>query len=121
MPSLQIVLGAREREAAERGRFVRVDLGVVRDFNDVRARTALVGRVDGAWRAYANACRHHAIPLDIAVDSPMADDGVHLLCHQHGARYRPNDGYCVGGPCTGASLVAIAIEENEGALTLSLP
>ncbi len=101
--------------ATEDGRFVRVELGTLRVVVDeVVARTALVGRPGGVWRAYANVCRHLAVP----VDSPMAADGVSLLCHQHGARYRPTDGYCVGGPCMGATLVAIPVAEDQGALVL---
>jgi nitrite reductase/ring-hydroxylating ferredoxin subunit len=106
--------------ATERGRFVRIALEGARVVvDDVVARTALVGRPGGgAWRAYANVCRHLAVPLDIGVDSPMAADGVSLLCHQHGARYRPADGYCVDGPCMGASLVAVPIVVDSEALVI---
>jgi nitrite reductase/ring-hydroxylating ferredoxin subunit len=73
-------------------------------------RTILVGRVAGEWRAYANECRHRALPLDLGASSPMSDDGQYLLCHQHGALYRLSDGRCVLGPCAGEALTPVAIE-----------
>jgi nitrite reductase/ring-hydroxylating ferredoxin subunit len=97
----RVVLTPAQRAQIERGRFVRVDLA---------SRSIVVGRVDGAWRAYANECRHRALPLDLGASSPMSDDGKHLFCHQHGALYRLTDGRCVLGPCAGEALVAVAIE-----------
>ena len=51
----------------------------------------------------------------------MTDDRRHLLCHAHGAIYRPSDGLCVSGPCVGASLLRIEATQpapEELALTL---
>jgi nitrite reductase/ring-hydroxylating ferredoxin subunit len=115
---LRVVLTDEQRREIERGRFVVVPLGALVDVGDVEARTALVGRAGGAWRAYANVCRHHAVPLDFGMGTPMADDGRRLLCHQHGALYRPEDGACIGGPCTGMSLEPMAIDEDGDALLL---
>lgn len=39
----------------------------------------------------------------------MALDGFHLLCGTHGALFRPQDGYCVSGPCVGDSLEPVPI------------
>ena len=35
-----------------------------------------------------------------------------LVCVRHGARYRPDTGECLGGPCRGARLTALALEER---------
>jgi nitrite reductase/ring-hydroxylating ferredoxin subunit len=123
---VRVVLSEEQRDAASRGEFVRVDLGSARDFGGgMQARTALVAKVDGEWRAFANVCRHRAIPLDLGARTPMADDRVHLLCHQHGARYRPSDGLCVSGPCEGERLVRIPIacveHGTEAVLALAAP
>jgi nitrite reductase/ring-hydroxylating ferredoxin subunit len=104
----RIVLTQAQREEIDRGRFVRVDVA------SARLPSVLVGRVAGAWRAYANECRHRALPLDLGARSPMSDDGVHLLCHQHGALYSPIDGRCVLGPCAGEALTPVAIEVVTG-------
>jgi nitrite reductase/ring-hydroxylating ferredoxin subunit len=99
----RIVLTRAQREEIDRGRFVRVEVGA-------GLRSVLVGRVAGAWRAYANECRHRALPLDLGARSPMSDDGEYLLCHQHGALYSPIDGRCLLGPCAGETLIPVAIE-----------
>jgi nitrite reductase/ring-hydroxylating ferredoxin subunit len=64
--------------------------------------------------AFANVCRHLPIGLDVGMESdeiekgirlaPLAENGHDLLCHRHGARFRPLDGMCVFGPCEGLSL-----------------
>jgi nitrite reductase/ring-hydroxylating ferredoxin subunit len=100
----RIALTRAQREEIDRGRFVRIDVA------SGGFRSLLVGRVAGAWRAYANECRHRALPLDLGARSPMSDDGGYLLCHQHGALYRPMDGRCVLGPCAGEALIPVAIE-----------
>jgi nitrite reductase/ring-hydroxylating ferredoxin subunit len=115
---LRVVLSAEERREIARGAFVRVPLGAKITVGVVEARSAVVGKAAGAWRAYANVCRHHAVPLDFGMDTVMADDGRHLLCHQHGALYRPADGACVGGPCAGMALEPMQIEEDGDALVL---
>jgi ribosomal protein L11 methyltransferase len=108
-PPRRAVLTPAQRDEVARGRFVRVGgpLG-----------GALVGRVDGTWRAYVNECRHRELPLDLGVRSPMSDDGRHLLCHQHGALYRLDDGMCTVGPCAGASLEPLEVREEGDAILL---
>jgi nitrite reductase/ring-hydroxylating ferredoxin subunit len=124
---VRIVLDGVRRAAAEGGRFVRADLGAEVELGPpgerVITRTVLVGRApeDGAWHAYANVCRHRALPLDLGAPSPMSDDGQWLLCHQHGALYRPTDGACVAGPCAGATLASVAIREEGDTLVIDLP
>ena len=60
-------------------------------------------------------CPHVGSPLDWAPDRFIAFDGFHLLCGTHGALFRPEDGYCVSGPCAGASLerVMVRLIEDE--------
>jgi nitrite reductase/ring-hydroxylating ferredoxin subunit len=109
----RVVLSEAQREEVARGRFVRVGQG---------PDGVLVGRVQGGWRAYANVCRHRALPLDLGVRSPMSDDGRYLLCSQHGALYRLEDGRCVVGPCSGESLTRIdVLEEGDELLLGSIP
>jgi nitrite reductase/ring-hydroxylating ferredoxin subunit len=82
-----------------------------------RPREAIVLRDrDGVPRAYLNLCRHLPIPLDGFSRQVLAPDGVHLRCGTHGALYRPEDGACVEGPCTGKSLEALPLEEEAGIL-----
>jgi nitrite reductase/ring-hydroxylating ferredoxin subunit len=113
-------LSLSERQASEvaSGRFVRVSLAGLAGFGGREGTSVLVGRVDGAWRAYENVCRHRALPLDLGAASPMSEDGCHLLCHQHGALYRTVDGLCVAGPCAGESLRSIEIRQDGDELVI---
>ena len=104
-----VVLTEAERQEIARGRFVRVGRG---------PETFLVGRGEAGWRAYANVCRHRALPLDLGASSPMSDDGRYLLCHQHGALYRLEDGKCVVGPCAGEWLTPVPVRQDQDALAL---
>jgi nitrite reductase/ring-hydroxylating ferredoxin subunit len=121
----RLPLAPEQARAIAAGEFVRVDLPHAVEIgappDRVHARSVLVGRAEGALRAYANVCRHREVPLDFGADNAMSHDGRHLLCHQHGALYRPSDGACVGGPCAGAKLVAVTIvSATDDAIDLAL-
>ena len=70
---------------------------------------------DGRLRAYKNECRHLPMKLDDREPRDFWDPSrTHLVCNSHGARYRPEDGLCVGGPCEGSHLrpLPIAVESD---------
>lgn len=71
-------------------------------------RSILVVRTSDGVRAYWNVCRHLPIPLDAGTG--VLPRGPEIVCQTHGARYRPEDGYCFDGPCAGAWLEAIPVE-----------
>lgn len=96
----------------------------LRDGDGVRFRVVLDGlkhdafavRWRGQVRAYVNACRHQGLPLDFG-DARFFDEAFDaLVCCHHGARFDPGTGRCVEGPCEGASLTALAVEERDGVL-----
>lgn len=73
----------------------------------------LVRVADGTIRAYKNECRHLPMPLDDREPGDLWDEsGRHLVCSAHGARYRPDDGLCVSGPCKGSHLKEIPLRIN---------
>jgi nitrite reductase/ring-hydroxylating ferredoxin subunit len=116
--TVRITLSEEQCSAAARGQFVRVDLGLYAPVPEptvehAATRSALVGRVGGAWRAYANVCRHRALPLDLGQRTPMSEDGRFLLCGQHGALYDLGSGKCLSGPCVGLSLFAIPVRQDD--------
>jgi nitrite reductase/ring-hydroxylating ferredoxin subunit len=41
-----------------------------------------------------------------------------LICSTHGALYDPATGDCRGGPCRGAGLEPVAVEEIDGQVVL---
>jgi nitrite reductase/ring-hydroxylating ferredoxin subunit len=87
-------------------RFAVVLDGVLRDAFAVRWR----GRV----HAYVNSCRHQSLPLDFGDAHFFDDEADAIVCCHHGARYRPDTGECVGGPCHGGRLTRLDVEEREG-------
>lgn len=86
-----------------------------------RAWSALIGRSGGKLRAFANVCKHLAVPLDLSDGNPMTDDRRHLLCHHHGAVFDASSGVCTAGPCEGRRLTAFSLEIDAlGEATLVL-
>jgi len=80
------------------------------------ARDAFAVRYRGRLYAYLNTCRHQLLNLDFG-DAHFFDDAFNaLVCCHHGARYLPESGECVGGPCRGARLTPLALEERDGGL-----
>jgi nitrite reductase/ring-hydroxylating ferredoxin subunit len=61
-------------------------------------------------RAYVNRCAHLRLPLNYMPDRFLNYDDSMVQCSVHGALYDRNNGYCVAGPCAGASLAAVPIQ-----------
>lgn len=68
-----------------------------------------------AWR---NSCPHKPkVPLDPGGGAIV--DGGQLVCHEHGARFECDDGFCTYGPCRGDTLDGIDVEVRDGEVYLS--
>ncbi len=89
-------------------RFRIVLEGVCRDAFAVRWR--------GGLYAYVDMCRHQARSLSYGDGQVLDPDEGLLVCRHHGARYVPQSGVCIEGPCAGAQLTALALESRAGAL-----
>lgn len=68
-------------------------------------------------RAYFNICPHAGRRLDWAPGKFLMKDGV-LICAAHGASFQASDGLCIGGPCRGEHLRALAVEVVDGDVRL---
>ena len=77
-----------------------------------------VARFQGRLVAYENKCRHLPLSLDYADNRFFNTAGDQFVCQTHNAIYEPLTGLCVRGPCVGASLFALEIEEAAGAVWL---
>ena len=74
---------------------------------------------EGQWQGFQNACPHQGRRMDYAPDRFLMTPKGTLVCPAHGAEFRPTDGFCVNGPCRGASLKPVEVSESEaGILTL---
>jgi nitrite reductase/ring-hydroxylating ferredoxin subunit len=69
--------------------------------------------------AYHNVCPHTGGPLDWVPGQFLTLDKKFILCATHGALFRIRDGYCVDGPCLGASLAPVAVSVVDGAVVLA--
>jgi nitrite reductase/ring-hydroxylating ferredoxin subunit len=70
-------------------------------------------RYDGRVYGYLNRCAHVPMELDWVEGQFFESSGLYLMCATHGAIYAPDTGRCVGGPCRGARLRPIEVEERD--------
>lgn len=115
MPMPEAALAPRRLCAADE----LIDGGIgVRFTVRVEAReiSAFVVRFDGMVHGYLNQCAHVPMELDWQEGRFFDSAGLYLMCATHGATYEPDTGLCVGGPCRGAALAKLRIEEREGAV-----
>jgi nitrite reductase/ring-hydroxylating ferredoxin subunit len=75
---------------------------------------AFAVRYRGRVYGYLNRCAHVAMELDWRAGEFFDLQGRDLICSTHGATYAADTGRCLGGPCGGASLVALRLEERGG-------
>jgi len=81
-------------------------------------RQSLILTRDGqSVSAFLNICPHAGRRLDWALGQFLFDRGD-LVCAAHGARFRPEDGACLGGPCRGTGLRAVAVRIRSGRVCL---
>lgn len=81
--------------------------------------TVLVLRVGNQIKAYANSCPHLQVAMEYRKDRFMSADGRYIVCYAHNARFTPEDGKCVYGPCLGEYLQAIDVVVVEGVVMLA--
>jgi len=97
------------------------DRGLVFDYKEgpFDEQGIVLRTVGGEVRAYKNECRHLPMPLDDRDPGEIWDEhGRYLVCNSHGARYRPEDGRCVSGPCEGSHLKRLPVVVVEGEVFL---
>ena len=75
---------------------------------------AFAVRFVGSARAFVNRCPHAGTELDWQEGQFFDETGLYLICSTHGALFEPGTGFCVAGPCRGASLEPLAIRERDG-------
>jgi len=75
---------------------------------------AFAVRYRGGVYAYLNSCPHRGSELDWLPGVFFDSDAATLVCSLHGARFEPDTGRCVEGPCRGGRLVKLAVRERAG-------
>jgi nitrite reductase/ring-hydroxylating ferredoxin subunit len=83
--------------------------------------TGFAVRFGGKAWAYVNRCPHQGTELDWQPGEFFEESGLYLVCSTHGAIFQPQSGFCVAGPCRGASLEPLQLGEQEGQVFLVDP
>jgi nitrite reductase/ring-hydroxylating ferredoxin subunit len=68
-------------------------------------------------RGYLNVCPHAGRRLDYAPGKFLLKNDT-LTCAVHGATFSQGDGLCIGGPCRGEHLRAVALSVEAGEVRL---
>ncbi len=76
----------------------------LRGGTDAGAVEVMVIRRGDRLDAYVNVCPHVALPLDFRPGRFLNVGRTHILCANHGALFRIDDGVCIAGPCVHARL-----------------
>lgn len=97
------------------GKGVRFPLTALGEFA-----TGFVVRFNQLPYAYVNQCAHVSVELDWNEGEFFTAQGDYLICATHGAHYRPDNGFCVLGPCKGKSLKPIALVEKNQKIMIDL-
>ncbi len=77
-----------------------------------------VVRYRGKACAFVNRCPHLGTELDWQPGEFFEESGLYLVCSTHGALFEPDTGFCVAGPCRGASLERVQVRELDGQVLL---
>jgi nitrite reductase/ring-hydroxylating ferredoxin subunit len=72
----------------------------------------------GTVYAFVNRCPHLGTELDWQPGEFFEETGLYLVCSTHGAIFQPDTGFCVAGPCHGASLEPLQVREEDGQVFL---
>lgn len=70
-------------------------------------------------RAYQNLCPHHSLPLNYVPGRFLTYSDGTIVCAHHLATFRVDDGYCVDGPCAGASLRPFPLTTSDGRVRMA--
>ena len=76
----------------------------------------LVLRTGEHVRGYVNTCPHFGIPLTVGPTATTFRE--HVLCANHYAAFRFDDGYCVEGVCEGTSLTPVPLKVVQGRIRI---
>lgn len=86
---------------------------------DGSVESLILHRDGDAVRAWLNVCPHAGRRLDWAPGEFLRSKKGFLVCAVHGAEFELSEGLCVGGPCRGDHLRAVAVEVRDGVVRLA--
>ncbi|MDI4655311.1 Rieske (2Fe-2S) protein [Xanthobacter autotrophicus] len=105
------------------------NLGRLDDIPDGGGKEFVFGQGVNAWRmfvvrkgaslyGYLNLCPHYSMPLNHQPDIFMSRDGTRIMCRQHLALFRVEDGTCLDGACDGRALDPVPLRLEHGQVVI---
>lgn len=82
---------------------------------------ALVFHYQDKVYAYLNQCPHLGLELDWLPGEVFDLENANLMCATHGARFDPQSGLCISGPCVGQTMVALKLKILDGVVYVQEP
>ena len=83
--------------------------------------TLFAVRRGNAVFAYVNSCPHTGAPLNFLPDKFLDLQKTRILCTNHGALFRIEDGHCIHGPCAGKDLQSAPVLVERGEVIVGIP
>jgi nitrite reductase/ring-hydroxylating ferredoxin subunit len=104
-------------------------LGPLDDVGDGKAREFTFGVGIASFRmfvvrrgeavyGYVNQCPHYSLPLNHRPDQFLTRSGDKIMCTQHLALFRVEDGACLDGACEGRALDPVPVEVRGGQIVI---
>lgn len=92
------------------------------EYEDAFGRKAkgVIVRWAGELKAYRNLCPHWSMPLDADTGEFFDRNKSALHCKMHGARFDPQTGECIMGPCEGDRLEELRVEVSDDGQTATV-
>ena len=113
-----MIMRASPQKLCELSQIVDGDsAGFVTERNGKRESFIVVRKNDAAF-VYVNRCPHIGAPLDLAPGGFLNPDKSLIMCSNHGALFRIDDGFCVSGPCAEQALTLVPVDIIEGSVFL---
>ncbi len=78
-----------------------------------------VVRQGEAVYGYVNQCPHYSLPLNHRPDQFLTRAGDRIMCTQHLALFRIEDGHCLDGACDGRALDPVPVEVADGRIRIA--
>ncbi len=120
-PGKRVIMRCAMQRLAATTEIPREGLRFIYKYGPFDEEGILLRMPDGTVRAFKNECRHLPMRLDDREPREIWDSQRrHLVCSSHGARYRPEDGLCISGPCRGSHLKALPVEVRDGEVFLDI-
>lgn len=111
-PEVGAVLGLLEEIPDGRAKEYTFGVGIA------AFRMFVVRRGDEAY-GYVNQCPHYSLPLNHRPDQFLTRDGSKIMCVQHLALFRIEDGACLDGACEGRALDPVPLAVRDGQIMIA--